>query len=59
MFPHSEYYLYNVPITTPTRQPGVDRFYEDLHDMIGYYPCVWWKLCWKYFTPAICMVGQE
>ncbi|KAK2721160.1 sodium- and chloride-dependent GABA transporter 1-like [Artemia franciscana] len=33
---------------------GVDRFYDALKDMIGYYPTRWWKFCWCYFTPSIC-----
>ncbi|KAL5012506.1 hypothetical protein ScPMuIL_011057 [Solemya velum] len=31
---------------------GCDRFYEDIELMIGYKPCFWWKICWKYITPA-------
>ncbi|XP_017126142.1 sodium- and chloride-dependent GABA transporter 1 [Drosophila elegans] len=34
---------------------GVDRFYDGIKDMIGYYPTVWWKFCWCVTTPAICL----
>uniref|UniRef100_A0A1B0BZS7 Transporter n=1 Tax=Glossina palpalis gambiensis TaxID=67801 RepID=A0A1B0BZS7_9MUSC len=34
---------------------GVDRFYDGIKDMIGYYPMVWWKFCWCITTPFICV----
>ncbi|CAD7094168.1 unnamed protein product [Hermetia illucens] len=34
---------------------GVDRFYDGIKDMIGYYPLVWWKFCWCIATPLICV----
>ncbi|KAJ8297706.1 hypothetical protein KUTeg_024237 [Tegillarca granosa] len=32
---------------------GVDRFYKDIELMIGYKPSIWWKICWKFITPAM------
>lgn len=37
---------------------GVDRFYDGIKDMIGYYPMAWWKFCWVFTTPAICVVSS-
>ncbi|UJR32612.1 hypothetical protein I4U23_020072 [Adineta vaga] len=34
---------------------GADRFYEDINDMIGYYPGRYWKWCWKVLTPLLCI----
>ncbi|KAL8560974.1 hypothetical protein ACOMHN_061188 [Nucella lapillus] len=32
---------------------GVNRFYENLRDMFGFYPCFLWKICWTVTTPLI------
>jgi len=34
---------------------GASKFYEDIHDMIGYYPNRFWKWCWLYLTPFLCV----
>ncbi|XP_025833326.1 sodium- and chloride-dependent GABA transporter 1 [Agrilus planipennis] len=34
---------------------GVDRFYDGIKEMIGYYPMAWWKFCWTIATPLICV----
>ena len=36
---------------------GVNRFYDGLKDMIGYYPTRWFKFCWCIATPTICIVS--
>jgi len=34
---------------------GNNQFYEDIKNMIGYYPGIFWKLCWLVFTPLLCL----
>lgn len=36
---------------------GIERFYDGIKDMIGYYPMKWWKFCWCITTPFICLVS--
>lgn len=35
---------------------GMDRFYEDVKSMIGYYPSKAVKFCLKYITPSFCFI---
>lgn len=37
---------------------GVNKFYDGIRDMIGYYPMKWWKFCWTVTTPLICVVSS-
>ena len=36
---------------------GVNRFFDGIKDMIGYYPTRWFKFCWCFTTPLICIVS--
>ncbi|KRZ31414.1 Sodium- and chloride-dependent GABA transporter 1 [Trichinella pseudospiralis] len=33
---------------------GLNKWYENLKDMVGYYPSLWWKFCWGFSCPAVC-----
>ncbi|KHJ42072.1 Sodium:neurotransmitter symporter family protein [Trichuris suis] len=35
---------------------GIKKWFDNLKDMIGYYPSVWWKFCWTISCPAVCFV---
>uniref|UniRef100_A0AAX7SHL5 Transporter n=1 Tax=Astatotilapia calliptera TaxID=8154 RepID=A0AAX7SHL5_ASTCA len=35
---------------------GVDRFSEDIERMMGFKPGLYWRLCWKYVSPAFLLV---
>ncbi|XP_066575597.1 sodium- and chloride-dependent GABA transporter 2 [Amia ocellicauda] len=34
---------------------GADRFLDNIEDMIGYRPWSIFSLCWRFFTPVVCM----
>ena len=40
-----------------TPLPDSARFFDDICLMIGKKPWIWWKLCWKGFSPALIIVG--
>lgn len=35
---------------------GIDRYYDNLREMLGYEPSIWWRITWRFITPAICLV---
>jgi solute carrier family 6 (neurotransmitter transporter, glycine) member 5/9 len=32
---------------------GADRMFKDIHFMLGFYPNVFWKVCWRFITPGL------
>lgn len=32
---------------------GVDKFVDNIREMIGYKPALWFKICWKYLSPTL------
>nr|CAD7446670.1 unnamed protein product [Timema bartmani] len=34
---------------------GTQRFCDDIHDMIGFSPGIYWRVCWKFLAPAFLM----
>ena len=34
---------------------GIDRYYDNLRDMLGYEPSIWWRISWVFFCPVICV----
>lgn len=37
---------------------GVDRFSNDIQQMMGFKPGLYWRLCWKFVSPAFLLVGR-
>lgn len=35
---------------------GVDRFSSDIQQMMGFKPGLYWRLCWKFVSPAFLLV---
>lgn len=35
---------------------GVDRFSSDIEQMMGFKPGLYWRLCWKFVSPAFLLV---
>lgn len=35
---------------------GVDRLCKDIEFMLGFYPNLYWRMCWKYITPGLMTV---
>ncbi|PAV65757.1 hypothetical protein WR25_19709 isoform D [Diploscapter pachys] len=34
---------------------GINRWYDHMKSMIGYYPSAWWKFCWCISVPVVTM----
>lgn len=41
-----------------TNDAGADRMCDAVEDMTGQRPWLLFKLCWRYFTPLICIVSH-
>lgn len=35
---------------------GVERFSDDIKSMLGFRPGIFWRICWKFLSPAILLV---
>jgi hypothetical protein len=37
---------------------GVDRFSDNIEEMLGKRPCLYFRLCWKYISPTVVTVSK-
>lgn len=52
-------YISGLPVTRlPHVLTGVDRFSNDIQQMMGFKPGLYWRLCWKFVSPAFLLVGR-
>ena len=35
---------------------GIDRFCNDIRDMLGFTPGIYWRVCWQYVAPIFLLV---
>ena len=40
----------------PLLSTGIDRYYDNLRDMLGFEPSIWWRITWRFITPTICLL---
>lgn len=38
---------------------GVERFSDDIKSMLGFRPGIFWRICWKFLSPAILLVCKS
>lgn len=54
-----ETYIHGLSVTgLPSVPTGVDRFSNDIQQMMGFKPGLYWRLCWKFVSPAFLLVGR-
>ena len=46
-------------LTNHVEIAGVNRYYSNMNNMLKQDLCIWWKLCWFVFTPAVCFVSEH
>jgi len=37
---------------------GLDQFCKDIHQMLGFVPSIYWRLCWKVISPLFILVDH-